>query len=69
MPKKKQPKPEPRALSIVCSLCGQSWEAHKADDSGDVSTLECIRLLKARPIQSTYITTGGGTPTFGAANG
>jgi hypothetical protein len=47
MPAKKQPKPEPISLNIVCSICDEPWHLHK-EVNGEVSTLECIRLLKAK---------------------
>jgi hypothetical protein len=42
-------KPEPVAKNVVCSLCDEPWSDHKPDSKGNVSTLECIRLLKRRP--------------------
>lgn len=44
-------KPEPVPVNVVCSLCGESWVLHQQDDNGEVTTLECIRLLKARATQ------------------
>lgn len=47
MPAKKAPKPEPVSLNIVCSICDEPWHLHK-EINGEVSTLECVRLLKAK---------------------
>lgn len=38
--------PEPRALNIVCSICGQPWDLH-TKTNGDVPLTECVRLLKS----------------------
>jgi hypothetical protein len=50
MPTKKTLKPEPVAISTICSVCGLSWLEHGKDPTTD----DCIRLLKAalaiRPI-------------------
>lgn len=46
MAKSRAPKPEPIPVNVVCSLCGEAWASHQATD-GEVTTLECIRLLKA----------------------
>ena len=36
-------KPEPKTVSVVCSVCDQPWDKH-----GAKPTLEdCVRLLKA----------------------
>jgi hypothetical protein len=46
----KNPKPEPVIITIVCSLCGQPWEAHGDQDNGEwkkPTAEDCIRLLKA----------------------
>lgn len=40
-------RPEPVPVNVVCSLCGEAWVLHQETD-GEVSTLECIRLLKAK---------------------
>ena len=40
-------KPEPVPVNVVCSLCGEAWASHR-EENGEVSTLECIRLLKAK---------------------
>ena len=40
-------RPEPIPMNVVCSLCGEPWVLHASVD-GEVSTLECIRLLKAK---------------------
>lgn len=61
MPKRSAPTPEPVPVNVVCSLCGEAWSLH-AEIDGEVSTLECIRLLKAkaranlppRPMYPTY---------------
>lgn len=42
-----KPKPEPVSLNIVCSICDEPWHLHVAVN-GEVSTLECVRLLKAK---------------------
>ena len=42
--------PEPVPVNVVCSLCGESWHLHNEVD-GEVTTLECIRLLRARAPQ------------------
>ncbi len=47
MTAKKQAKPEPVSLNIVCSICDESWHLHK-EINGEVSTLECVRLLKLK---------------------
>lgn len=39
--------PQPIVTSTVCSVCGLNWANHMPDASGEVSTLECVRLLKA----------------------
>lgn len=44
---KSAPTPEPVVVNTVCSLCGEGWGLHQAVD-GEVTTLECIRLLRAR---------------------
>jgi hypothetical protein len=55
MPKSSEPMPEPVIVKTICSLCDEPWELH-----GDKpTTLDCIRLLKARPttvIQQTFRT-------------
>lgn len=50
-------KPEPVPVNVVCSLCGEPWSLHCADANGEVTTLECIKLLKAAKnrIGPTYI--------------
>lgn len=50
---KKTPKPAPVPQFIVCSLCGEPWTNHKQDENGEVTTLECIRLLKAQRYTTT----------------
>lgn len=50
MPKRHAPTPEPVPVNVVCSLCGEAWSLH-AEIDGEVSTLECIRLLKAKAIR------------------
>jgi hypothetical protein len=47
---KKSATPKPVPTSVVCSLCGEPWAYHQADKGGEVSTLECIRLLKAKVV-------------------
>lgn len=47
MPKRRDPKPEPQPTNVVCSLCGEAWSRHQEVD-GEVTTLECIRLLRAK---------------------
>jgi hypothetical protein len=39
---KKATKPEPVAVSTVCSLCGLDWKGHGRNPT----TVDCIRLLK-----------------------
>lgn len=39
--------PQPVAKRVECSLCGLDWDKHVKDGAGDVSPLECVRLLKA----------------------
>lgn len=47
----KNAKPEPVVVTTICSLCDEPWEAH-----GDApTTLDCIRLLKAKAAQRTTI--------------
>ena len=46
--KKQQTTPAPVVVSTICSVCGEDWQQHNADDNGEVSTLECVRLLKAK---------------------
>lgn len=48
MKKHQHPVPEPVSINVVCSLCGEPWNQHQEVD-GEVTTLECIRLLKAKP--------------------
>lgn len=55
MKKTRQSVPQPVPASVVCSLCGESWALHAADDNGEVTTLECIRLLKAKACRPTYV--------------
>ena len=43
MSTKKTLKPEPVAVSTICSVCGLSWIEHGEDPTTD----DCIRLLKA----------------------
>jgi hypothetical protein len=47
---KKPTKPEPVAVTTICSVCGLSWLGHGKDPTTD----DCIRLLKeelaTRPI-------------------
>ena len=40
----KNPTPQPVVVTTVCSLCGEGWELH----GDNPTTLDCIRLLKAR---------------------
>lgn len=47
----KQTKPEPISINIVCSLCGEGWSGHGADPT----TLDCIRLLKAKVRTQPYV--------------
>ena len=53
----KTPKPQPVVVSTVCSLCGEDWAEH----GDEPTTLDCIRLLKARPIGTPYTYTWNGT--------
>jgi hypothetical protein len=46
-PNRRNPKPAPVPTLVVCSICGEDWSAHQEVD-GEVSTLECVRLLKAK---------------------
>jgi hypothetical protein len=52
-------KPKPVVVTTICSICGENWAQHQEVD-GEVSTLECVRLLKAkiasRPVTITYPT-------------
>lgn len=57
MPAKKKPSPQPIPTFVVCSLCGEPWASHEEVD-GEVSTLECIRLLKAKRYSATIIGSG-----------
>jgi len=41
--KKTPQKPEPVAVTTICSVCGLSWHDHGKDPT----TEDCIRLLKA----------------------
>lgn len=43
----KSPKPTPVPTNIICSICDEPWGLHQ-EVNGEVSTLECIRLLKAK---------------------
>jgi hypothetical protein len=45
MPKSSELKPEPVIVKTICSLCDEPWELH----GDNPTTLDCIRLLKARP--------------------
>lgn len=45
--RKRSPKPAPVVVTTVCSICGEDWLQHQEVD-GEVSTLECVRLLKAK---------------------
>ncbi len=36
-------KPQPVAVTVICSLCDQPWDAHGEKPSQD----DCVRLLKA----------------------
>jgi hypothetical protein len=47
-------RPAPVPVNVVCSLCGEAWGLHR-EENGEVSTLECIRLLKAKSQRPTYI--------------
>lgn len=47
-------RPEPVPVNVVCSLCGEAWTLHR-EDNGEVTTLECIRLLKAKAYRPTYV--------------
>lgn len=44
---KRTPKPAPVVTQTICSICGEDWAQHQEVD-GEVSTLECVRLLKAQ---------------------
>lgn len=46
-PKPEAPKPEPVVVQQVCSLCGEDWNGHIADDK-EPTVLDCIRVLKER---------------------
>lgn len=46
MKKSTNARPEPVPVNVVCSLCGEAWALHCEVD-GEITTLECIRLLKA----------------------
>ena len=54
MKKDRTAKPEPVPVNVVCSLCGEAWASHRATD-GEVTTLECIRLLRAKASRPTYV--------------
>lgn len=55
MPKRAaSPTPEPVPVNVVCALCGEAWHLH-AENDGEVSTLECIRLLKLKAQRPTYV--------------
>lgn len=45
--RKRVKKPAPVVIATICSVCGEDWGQHEAID-GEVSTLECVRLLKAK---------------------
>lgn len=47
--------PQPVPTNVICSICGEPWHEHKEDAKGEVSTLECVRLLKARVAASPTI--------------
>lgn len=51
---KKSVRPEPVPTNVVCSLCGEAWSLHREDERGDVTTLECIRILKAKKPQYVW---------------
>lgn len=60
--RKKVQKPAPVIVQTICSICGEDWAQHREAD-GEVSTLECVRLLKAKiaftptvVIQRPYVT-------------
>lgn len=40
-------KPSPKAINVVCSECGLSWEKHTAGRKTAPTADVCIRLLKA----------------------
>jgi hypothetical protein len=44
------PSPKPIPINVVCDLCNEPWHLHQADETGDVTTLECIRLLKLKAV-------------------
>lgn len=52
--KKQAPKPEPVSTDIICSICDEPWGLHQ-EVNGEVSTLECIRLLKAKRQTPTIV--------------
>lgn len=66
-------KPKPIPVSLVCSLCGESWDLHPDDPTA----LDCIAILRAKPhttvcghthywpwYQGTYTTPTITTPTY-----
>lgn len=63
----KRPKPEPVVVNTVCSLCGEPWGQHREED-GEVSTLECIRLLKAKLVFRPWWTPGYSDKTICITN-
>ncbi len=52
---KSQLRPEPVVVSTVCSLCGELWEPHGPNPT----TLDCIRVLKAKMATAWWYTTVG----------
>lgn len=53
--RKRTPKPAPVVVTTICSICGENWSMHQEVD-GEVSTLECVRLLKAKLAARPYFT-------------
>lgn len=64
MVKTSAPQPQPVPQFIVCSLCGEPWAGH----GDDPTTLDCIRLLKAK-VRPSWQWQPNWTYTLGAAAG
>lgn len=61
-PASDEPRPEPVIVAMVCSICNLPWEEHCEDPSDQPTLMDCIRLLKARPVvggKTVPMTTSG----------
>lgn len=60
-PASDEPRPEPVIVAMVCSICNLPWDEHCEDPSDQPTLMDCIRLLKARPVggKTVPMTTSG----------